>query len=255
MNPADHQWTHMTPSELDAAIEAMPLAIVPAGSIEWHGPHLACGTDWLRGEAICAGVAERLGGGVVLPPLYVTAPGFFGYRGSVFFTPKLVKQVAAELYRELDKCGFKRVFVLLAHAGAMQSESFIEPANDYMQQSDMRILIRAGAEVRPECNLGGGHAQANETAEALAADERTVHLDRFDPTATRIPKYDCDPALYCQGLSDGLHDAVRRFTAREHFTWQENLAEVVTPDAARTLFENVCDALADTLRAWIKGDV
>ena len=241
----------MTPSELDAAIEETPLALVPVGSIEWHGPHLACGTDWLRGEAICAEVAERLGRGVVLPSLYVTAPGFFGYRGSVFFTPRLVKQVASELYRELEKCGFKYVFVLLAHAGAMQDESFLEPAEDYMRESDLRIMVRAGAGLRPEYNLGGGHAQANETAEALVADERAVHLDRYDPAATRIPKYDCDPALYCQGLSDGLHEAVRRFTAREHFDWQEDLADVVTPDAARALFDNVCRALAETVRSWM----
>ena len=251
MNAANHQWTHMTPSELDAAIEEVPLAIVPVGSLEWHGPHLACGTDWLRSEAICAGVAERLGGGVVLPPLYVTAPGFFGYRRSVFFTPALVKQVAAELYRELDKCGFKYAFIFLAHAGAMQDESFTEPAHGYMRQSDMRILIRAGARLRPECNLGQGHAQANETAETLVADQRAVHLDRFDPAATRIPKYDCDPDLYCQGLSEGHHETVRRFTAREHFPWQEDLAEVVTPEAAEALFDGVCGALAETVRAWV----
>ena len=86
------------------------------------------------------------------------------------------------------------------------------------------------------------------------ADERCVRLDRYDPTATRIPKYDCDPAVYCQGLSEGLHEAVNRFTAREHFTWQENLAEVVTPETARALFDNVCEALAGTIRTWIKGE-
>ena len=101
----------------------------------------------------------------------------------------LVKQVAAELYRELNKCGFRYAFVFLAHAGEMQEECFHEPAEAFAQHSPMRILIRAGAQVRPECDLGGGHAQANETAEALAADARAVHLDRYDPQATRLPKY------------------------------------------------------------------
>lgn len=250
----NRQWTLMTPVELDAAIEEMPLAIVPAGSLEWHGPHLACGTDWLRGESICARVADRLEGGVVLPPLYVTAPGFFGYRGSVFFTPELVKQVAAELFRELDKCGFKYVFVLLAHAGPMQNESFIEPAEEYMKGSDMRILVRAGAGSRAGDRLGGGHAQANETAEAMVADERAVQLDRFDASATLIPKYDCDPELYCRGLSEDSCERVLAFTAKEHFPWQKDLAEVVTPEAAKKLSDGACNLLTQAISEWMMGE-
>jgi creatinine amidohydrolase/Fe(II)-dependent formamide hydrolase-like protein len=94
-------WTLMTPDDLDAAIAHLPLALVPCGSLEWHGPHLAAGCDYLRGEAICTAVAERLDGGVVLPPLYTTAPGFCNWRGSISFTPGLVKQIAGELYRSL----------------------------------------------------------------------------------------------------------------------------------------------------------
>jgi len=251
MSEPNYQWTLMTPTELDQAIERLPLALVPVGSLEWHGPHLACGTDWLRAEAVCAGIAERLSGGVLLPPLYVTAPGYFGYRGSMFFTPKLVKQVATELYRELDKCGFRYAFLFLAHAGGMQDECFKDTAEEYMRHSDLRIMAVEGAKFRPECDLGGGHAQANEAAETLVADKRAVHLERYDPQDTRIPKYDCDPELYCQGLSEGLHESVRRFTAREHFDWQADLAEVVTPEAANALFDSVCDAFAEAVRAWM----
>ncbi|MFW6164163.1 MAG: creatininase family protein [Planctomycetota bacterium] len=243
-----HHWTMMTPSDLDEAIARMPLALVPAGSLEWHGEHLATGCDTLRGEAICAGVADRLGGGVVLPALWVTAPGFCNWRGSLFFTPRLVKQVAAELYAELDKCGFRHVLVLLAHAGAMQSESFEEPADAYVQQSDMQILVRAGAQLREDVDLGGGHAQANEAAELLAACPEAVFLDRYDPAHTRIPKYGrCEPEHYCSGLSEELHEPVHAFMAREHFRWQQDLAEKVTPEAARRLFDHVCDRLATEL--------
>ena len=254
MSESVHQWTRMTPSDLDAAIARMPLALVPAGSLEWHGEHLACGCDHLRGEAICAGVAERLGGGVVLPSLWVTAPGFCNWRGSLFFTPALVKRVAAELYAELDKCGFRYVLVLLAHAGAMQSESFREPADAHMRHSDMQILLRAGAPLSEEVDLGGGHAQANEAAELLAAEPDAVFLDRYDPANTRIAKYEgCEPAHYCSGLSEKLHEPVRAFMAREHFPWQQDLAEKVTPEAARRLFDHVCDRLASDLAARMAG--
>ncbi len=248
MADAVYHWAKMSPSDLDAAIARMPLALVPAGSLEWHGEHLACGCDHLRGEGLCAAVAERLGGGVVLPSLWVTAPGFCNWRGSLFFTPGLVKQVAAELYAELDKCGFRYALVLLAHAGAMQSESFGEPAEAHMERSDMRILIRAGVPLPDAVSLGGGHAQANEAAELLAVAPDAVFLDRYDPARTRIAKYEgCDPAHYCSGLSEGLHEPVRAFMAREHFPWQDDLADKVTPEAARRLFDHVCDQLAAEL--------
>ena len=245
-------WTLMTPDDLDAAIEHLPLALVPCGSLEWHGPHLGTGCDSLRGHAICTAVAERLDGGVVLPPMYITAPGFCNWRGSLFFTPGLVKQVAAEMYRELDKCGFRYVLMFLAHGGAMQDESFREPADEHMMHSDMRIMVKGAPRKMPDKRLGPGHAQADETAELLVAEPRAVHLDRYDPQKTLLPKYEgCDPALYYQGLSEEHHEAVRRFMGREHYEWQPDLAEVVTPEAAQELFDGVCNALAEELREWM----
>ncbi|MFQ6096267.1 MAG: creatininase family protein [Armatimonadota bacterium] len=243
------QWTLMTPDDLDAAIKHMPLALVPCGSLEWHGPHLATGCDALRGHAICTAVAQRLDGGVVLPPLYTTAPGFCNWRGTISFTPDLVKRLAAELYRELEKCGFRHALMLLSHAGAMQEESFREPAEAYMANSDLNIMVRTAPRKAPESRLGPGHAQADESAELLVAEPRAVHLDRYAPERTAIPKYTgCDPALYCRGLSERHHEAVRRFMAREHYQWQQDLPAAVTPEAAQRLFDSICDALADELR-------
>jgi creatinine amidohydrolase len=239
----------MTPAELDAAVERLPLALVPCGSLEWHGPHLATGCDALRGERICEAVAERLDGGVVLPSLYTTAPGFCNWRGSISFTPALVKHIAAELYRELDKCGFRFVLMLLSHAGSMQEESFGEPAEEYMGQSDMKILVTMGPHGSPATSLGAGHAQADETAELLIAEPRAVHIDRYDPARTEIAKYEgCDPELYCRGLEERQHEAVRAFMGRKHYRWQPDLARRVTPEASKRLFDTLCDELTQKLR-------
>jgi len=242
-------WALMTPDDLDAAIEHLPLALVPCGSLEWHGPHLATGADALRGDAICTGVAERLDGGVVLPATWVAAPGFCNWRGTISFTPALVKQVAAELYRELDKCGFRYVLMHLSHAGAMQRESWGEPAQEYMKHSEMVILVQAGPSEQPEFSLGGGHAGPNEAAELMAAQAEAVHLDRYDPEDTLLPKYDgCDPELYSAGLTEESRESVQKFMAREHYEWDPDLAEKVTPEAARKLFDEICDGLADDVR-------
>jgi hypothetical protein len=136
----------------------------------------------------------------------------------------------------------------------MQSESFEEPAETYMRDSDMRILVRTGGAIRPGTGLGPGHAQADETAELLATHPDAVRLDRYDPRKTAIAKYDgCDPALYYRGLRDELHEPVRAFMAREHFRWQEDLADVVNPESAGRLFDGSCDSLADELREAMRG--
>ena len=245
-------WTEMTPDELDEAIEHLPLAIVPAGSLEWHGPHITTGSDYLRGDAICEAVAERLDGGVVLPATWVAAPGYCNWRGTISFTPALVKQVALELYRELEKCGFRYVFVHLAHAGAMQSEGWGDPAEEYMRTSEIKILVQHGPSAQLDTGLGGGHAGPFETGEVMVCNPECVHLDRYDPEDTLLPKYEgCDPELYARGLSAEATEAVHQFMAREHWEWDPDLVAKVTPEAARRHFDMICDAMADELREWL----
>ena len=245
-------WEEMTPSELDQAVERMPLAIVPCGSVEWHGEHLATGCDNLRAKWICTEAAKILRGGVVLPPLWITAPGFMNYRGSVFFTPALVKQVASELYRELEKCGFCHVLVYLGHGGKMQEECFTEPANEYMKSSTLKIGVSSGVYAEETLSLGNGHAQGGETAEFMACRPDLVHLDRFDPSDTKITKYaGCDPELYCAGLNREQHPAVRRFMAAEDFTWQHDLLDRVTAESAAEFYVASCNSLAEEARSFL----
>jgi len=249
------RWTMMTPDELDAAIERMPLAIVPAGSLEWHGPHMTAGSDYLRGDAICQAVAERLGGGVVLPATWLGAPGFCNWRGTISFTPSLVRQVALELYRELEKCGFKWIFVHLAHAGAMQRESWEGAANQYKDVGFAKVFVKHGPSGPFEHSLGGGHAGPDEAAELMAADPAAVHLDRYDPEDTLLPKYEnCDPWLYARGLSEESQAAVHTFMAREHYSWSPDLADKVTPESAQALMDEICDRMAEEVREWMDAD-
>ncbi|HUS79884.1 MAG TPA: creatininase family protein, partial [Armatimonadota bacterium] len=204
------------------------------------------------GDAICAAVAERLDGGVVLPATWVAAPGFCNWRGTISFTPALVRRVALELYRELEKCGFTHVFVHLSHAGAMQRESWGGAAEEYLAGSDLRILVAHGPSRPLDTGLGGGHAGPFETGELMAVCPACVRLDRYDPDATLLPKYGgCDPELYSRGLSAEATESVHKFMAREHYVWDADLAEKVTPEAARRHFDMVCDALADDLREWL----
>ncbi len=59
----------MVPAEIRARRDACNLAYLPVGSLEWHGPHMPLGTDYLTVTHLAEQAARRFGG-VVFPPLY-----------------------------------------------------------------------------------------------------------------------------------------------------------------------------------------
>src|SRR5690606_18487082 len=67
----------LSPEELDGRIAASPIAYLPLGTLEFHGPHLPIGLDAFTGHAVCVDAARR-SGGIVLPSVY---QGFGGGHG------------------------------------------------------------------------------------------------------------------------------------------------------------------------------
>lgn len=63
-----YRYEEMLPSEFLEAVENMPVFIVPTGLLEWHADHLPPGQGALKAQGICEAIAQKLGGGIVLPP-------------------------------------------------------------------------------------------------------------------------------------------------------------------------------------------
>src|SRR5437879_12753424 len=77
----------LTQPEIAAQLKKNPLVILPAGSVEQHGPHLPTGTDTFAANAIAHAVAERMDG-LVLPatPFGVT-PMHMPFQRPISLTP------------------------------------------------------------------------------------------------------------------------------------------------------------------------
>ena len=95
MLPSRHL-ADLTQPEIAAQLARNPLVILPAGSVEQHGPHLPAGTDTLAANIIGHAVAERMDG-LVLPatPLGVT-PMHMPFAATVTLTPDTFMQVVTE---------------------------------------------------------------------------------------------------------------------------------------------------------------
>lgn len=236
------------PSELNRAITHRPVAYIPAGSLEWHGEHLALGSDYLRGHEICLRAA-RLAGGIVLPPIYVAAAGFSAYHGSIVFSARLVTDFALELLRELEKIGFSLAVIVLGHGGLVQQEAFEKAADIYQQASQMQVLVVTPWSLVDITAEAGGHAGARETGQLLTAASEAVDLSRFDPTATRLPKYEgLDPEPYKEGTSAQGSDDIDDHMSATEWSWQENLPELVNSQSAEQWMSETAEAVAGRVK-------
>ena len=85
----------MTWTEVNEALEKRPVAILPVGAIEAHGPHLPLETDVIIAQAMARAGAARLGARgarvVILSPLTYTAAAFaLGFPGTLSLRPETV---------------------------------------------------------------------------------------------------------------------------------------------------------------------
>jgi creatinine amidohydrolase len=59
----------LRPAQVVARRQEFPVAYIPIGTLEWHGPHNPLGADTLQAEGLALQAATK-GGGLVFPPLY-----------------------------------------------------------------------------------------------------------------------------------------------------------------------------------------
>jgi len=63
------RFDRMVPAQVVARRKACNLAYLPVGSLEWHGPHMPYGTDYMTVEHISIEAARRFGG-IAFPPIF-----------------------------------------------------------------------------------------------------------------------------------------------------------------------------------------
>ena len=59
----------LRPAEIVERRKKCPVAYIPIGTLEWHGPQNPVGSDTLQAEGLAV-LCARKGGGLVFPSLY-----------------------------------------------------------------------------------------------------------------------------------------------------------------------------------------
>src|SRR5215470_18710325 len=172
----------LTQPEIAAQLRKNPLVILPAGSVEQHGPHLPAGTDIYAANVIAHAVAERMDA-LVLPggPLGVTAL-HMPFESTVTLSPETYMRVVIETCASAAQHGAEDILILHWH------ELHIPPlgvaAETLHREHGMTVLTVQACFVAEElfgkeCN-GLTHGGEIEALAVLAYRPELVHLDRID---------------------------------------------------------------------------
>jgi creatinine amidohydrolase len=182
----------LTMAELAAALWADRWLLLPFGTVEAHGPHLALGADLIDAARICGAVADRVGG--------LVAPGFpYGvcrtmrnFPGTVSLSAATFTAAVREVVQEYVRHGARRLALYSGHAEPAQLEALREAVIPIVDADPALVVLVVGPyafldPVREAAGLTGrdGHAASLETSTVLALDPKAVRLDRIPDVRER----------------------------------------------------------------------
>jgi creatinine amidohydrolase len=109
----------MTWPEMRDALQQAKVAILPVGSQEQHGPHLALSTDIAGAEAFARQLAEQVHPVAVLAPPLKFGISFhhMPFPGTLTLQPETFEAVLMDVAASLCEHGIDRLFVVNGHGG------------------------------------------------------------------------------------------------------------------------------------------
>jgi len=114
----ERQFVRVAGYRLDAHIGESQLALLPLGSIEYHGPSGPPMTDSIIAAGLAERVAVRVQASVFPVVMFTHCPAHTArFRGSISIRPEVMTMYLGDILRGILANGFRRVFLLNGHDG------------------------------------------------------------------------------------------------------------------------------------------
>lgn len=228
------------PEEFLSMVRRVPVFIVPAGLLEWHADHLPLGQDALKAYGVCARVAQKLGGGILLPPIYFGRPGFSSYVGTLTFSEPLMSRLFLELFAELKKVGARIIALVTGHYGPCQVDLVKKVASEFNDANHDTFVL---AMPEYEDSLVDGvvpadHAGKWETSMFWSLYPKLTHMENFRMETSKKRYYDNPPNPF--------------YDEKEEWTWKEDLRDAASPELGSRTVEVISDTITSKIRAKMK---
>lgn len=175
--------------ELAEVVSRSRLAILPLGSLEFHGPHNPLGSD----SIIISGIAERVAartGALLFPTIRFTqCPAHTAqFRGTISVRPEVMTMYFADVMRNIAHLGFRKIFILNGHDGNMgPARGAVAQVADETRDAALLFVswweFLSGEMMKTlgmfhQANGGHGHGGPLETSAVAAFRPDLVHLDQ-----------------------------------------------------------------------------
>lgn len=198
------RYEYLRPAQIVERRSAYPLAFVPLGTLEWHGPHNPVGLDGLKAHALCVRAAEKCGG-LVFPVVWYGehreshlmeinvgsgaairermelpdenfASGYTG-AGTIFTQAEDYLRLLWKIASQVKSLGFRGLIFFNGHYPLTHYGRFVE----HLARRHLGLAIWAGHEGELLAEVGnpghGDHAGKWETSLMMSIDADRVDLD------------------------------------------------------------------------------
>lgn len=187
------EWARMTAPELKAmAKTGKALAILPAGALEQHGPHLPVIVDTASANAASIAAAREVCNDLpvaVLPPLWMgMSEHHLPFGGTISLDYAAYRALLNSIVRSLKAIGFARLLIVNGHGGNIKGLNL--SARELAVEYDMAIAtIMPWMNARTEItalmdSTAPGHACEGETSLMMAIAGDLVRSEKFEEAAS-----------------------------------------------------------------------
>ena len=198
--------SHMTREDLRR--HADDVLVLPVGSTEQHGPHLAMGTDTLMASRVAESACDRLGATmeVILAPSlpYGISEHHVPAGGAASLQPETYLRVLSDLLRSLAESGISRFFVVNGHGGnhdtlgVVSKTAPLDLGVDIAVCSYWNTVVGRTDGLLPADACVPGHAGTLETSLVAAVEPQMVDL-------TLAPRSQADtPPVWTRPVHPGV---------------------------------------------------
>lgn len=180
-------WISHTAKEIKNKIDnGQATAILPFGSTEQHGDHLATGYDTLIAERICNDLAQKLDA-LILPEFSIgEASHHLGFIGTISFSAETLQRMLTDLCDSLVLSGIKKLIIVNGHGGNYKiirsfAKDYQKPNFQIIHDGESEILFKVITDLSTKFHNAdlGLHAGFFETSLALFTHPEAVRIDEL----------------------------------------------------------------------------
>ncbi|KKM10488.1 creatininase [Clostridiales bacterium PH28_bin88] len=235
----------ITQPEAEAILDSSKMALIPTGSVEQHGPHLPCGTDYYAALAISKRAAEQLGA-LLLPFSQIgVTPFHMTFKGTLTLRPETYMEVLRDVCKSVIRHGAEKIAIINWHEGNTASIN-TAAASLQIEYPKVRFLIVQACYIASQLYADESdltHGGALEALPVVGYVPHLAHLERATNPSDEARARKIDALRRSKTAYPILEDI--RWIAPTG--WYGSL-EMVTPEKAEEFLARVSDAVVKSIK-------